>query len=99
MDDCYDKIHFSLSDKTGDLRFTGFDIINAPECASQVNELRALLMDRRLVDINAAEILRISCSGNGQCMRSVVNVIKEYQERFLPNPSRNNRNISSAAGA
>ncbi|KPK75886.1 MAG: hypothetical protein AMJ79_09245 [Phycisphaerae bacterium SM23_30] len=99
MDDCCDKIRFSLSDKTGEFRFTDFDITDAPECTGQVKELRALLLGRRLADINAAEILRISCSGNGQCMRSVVSVIKEYQERFLHNRSRNNHNISSARGA
>ena len=99
MDDCYDKIRFTLSDKTGELCFTEFDIINAPECVSQVKELRAKLLGRRLADINTADILKISCSGNGQCMISVVSIIKEYQERFLHNRRRDNQNISSVKGA
>ena len=99
MDDCYDKVRFVLSDKTGDLRFTEFDIIDAPECASQVKELRAKLLGRRLADINIAEILRMSCSGNGQCMRDIVSTITEYQNRFLHNRPRDNQDISSARGA
>jgi len=99
MDDCYDKIRFSLSDKTGELCFTEFDIINAPECVSQVKELRAKLLGRRLADINTADILNISCSGNGQCMRTIVNTITEYQDRFLHDRRRDNHNISSTEGA
>ena len=93
MDDCYDKVRFTLSDETGDLRFTAFEIINSPECASQVEEIRAKLLGQRLADINTAEILRISCLGNGQCIKTIVNIITEYQDRFLHNRRRDNQDI------
>ena len=55
MDNCYDKVRFTLSAETGDLRFTAFEIINSPEYASQVEEMRAKLLGQRLADINTAE--------------------------------------------
>ena len=82
MDDCYDKVRFTLSDATGDLRFTAFDIINAPECTGLAEELRAKLLDRRLADIDVGEIQRMSCPGNGQCMTTIVRIITDYQDRF-----------------
>ena len=99
MDDCYDKVRFKLSDETGDLRFTSFEIINSPECARQVEEIRAKLLGQRLADINTAEILRISCSGNGQCTKTIVNIITEYQDRFLHNRRRDNQDIAVVKGA
>jgi len=99
MDDCYDKVCFALSDKTGDLCFTDFDIIDAPECAAQIGELQAKLLGQRLADINTAEILRISCPGNGQCMKTIVSVITEYQDRFLHNRRRDNQDIAAVKGA
>jgi len=83
MDDCYDKVRFALSDETGEMRFTAFDIVNTPECSQLTETLRRILIDRRLADIDVAEIQGMSCPGNGQCMTTIVRIITEYQERFL----------------
>jgi len=83
MDECYDKIRFALSDETGDLRFTAFNIINMPECSQIAETLREKLIGRRLVDIDIAEIQSMTCPGNGQCMTAVVHVIREYQDLFI----------------
>ena len=90
-DDCYDKVRFALSDKSGELRFVQFDIEQAPECASVVQQLRNILVNKRLADIDLAEIRRLSCPGSGQCIHTVVRIIDEHQERFLRNRSRHTR--------
>ncbi len=87
MDDCYDKIRFTLSDKTGDLRFTDFNIVGATQCSGMVAELREHLLEQRLADIDVAKILAMPCPGNGQCLQSIARVISEYQDRFLRNPN------------
>lgn len=82
MGKCADKVRFTLSDKTGDLRFTAFDIVNAPECTELAEELRAKLLGRCFAEINMAGIQRMSCRGDGQCMQTVVSTIMEYQDLF-----------------
>ena len=82
MDNCDDNVRFALSDDTGELRFTAFDIVNTPECAKLVEELRAKLLGRCLAQIDVAEIQRTSCPANGQCMQSIVRTITECQDLF-----------------
>jgi len=83
MGNCDDNVRFALSDDTGDLHFTAFDIVDAPECAGLVEELSAKLLDRPLAQIDVTEIQSISCSGNGQCMQTIVRTIRECQDMFL----------------
>jgi hypothetical protein len=83
VNDCDDNVRFALSDDTGDLHFTAFDIVNAPECAGLVEELREKLLGRSLAQIDVAEIQRISCHGKGQCMQTIVRTITECQDMFL----------------
>ena len=90
-DDCYDKMRFSLSDKSGELRFVHFDIEQAPECANVVQQMRNILLNKRLADIDLAEIRMLSCPGSGQCIHTVVKVIEEHQERFLRNRTHHTR--------
>ena len=80
---CDDNVRFSLSDDTGDLDFTAFDIVNAPECAGLVEELRATLLGQPLAQIDVAEIQSICCPGNGRCMQTIVRAIMECQDMFL----------------
>lgn len=84
VDNCDDNVRFTLSDDNGDLHFTAFDIVNMPECTGLVENLRAKLLGRPLEQIDVAEIQRMSCRGNGQCMQSIVRTIVECQNLFLP---------------
>ncbi len=84
MDDCDNNVRFTLSDDTGDLHFTALDIVNAPQCIELVEELRARLLGRPLAQIDVAEIQKMACSGNGQCMQAIVGTIIECQDMFLP---------------
>jgi len=83
VDNCDDNVRFALSGNTGDLHFTAFDIVNAPECAGLVEELRATLLGRPLAQIDVAEIQRMSCLGNSQCMQTIARTITECQALFL----------------
>ena len=94
MNDCDDNVRFTLSDDTGDLHFTAFDIVNSPECAGLVENLRAKLLDRPLVQIDVAEIQSMTCSGNGQCMQTIVRTVMKCQNMFLqPNDTHVRRHI------
>lgn len=84
MGNCDDNVRFALSDDTGFLHFTAFDIVNSPECAGLLEELRAKLLGRRLAQIDVAEIQSTSCPGKGQCMQTIVRTITECQDMFLP---------------
>ncbi|MFC1782956.1 hypothetical protein ACFL02_05155 [Planctomycetota bacterium] len=83
MDDCDDKVRFALSDKTGELRFTNFDIVGVPECVNVIEKLRVFLLNQKLADIDITEIIKMPCPGNGQCIQTIVRVIEEYQGRFI----------------
>jgi hypothetical protein len=83
MDNCDDNVRFALSDDTGYLHFTAFNIVNASECAGLVEELRAKLLGRPLAQIDVAEIQSISCAGSGQCMKAIVRTVTECQDMFL----------------
>ena len=83
MNDCDDNVRFALSDNAGDLHFTAFDIVNAPECARLVETLRAKLLDRPLAQIDVAQIQKMPCLGNGQCMQTIIHTIMECQDMFL----------------
>jgi hypothetical protein len=80
--DCRDKVRFSLSDKSGALRFERFDIVDQPECRRTLDDLRAILLGRPLLEIDLAEIKRISCPHGDHCMRAVSEIIEECQTMF-----------------
>jgi hypothetical protein len=81
--DCADRIRFSLSDKSGALRFEHFDIAEAPECAQTATVLRELLLGQPLAEIDVEGIRNMSCLGNGQCFQAVANAIEECQATFI----------------
>ena len=82
MDDICDKIRFSLSYQTGELRFSDFNIIAAPEYSKLAGELRTILLGQRLADIDVDEILKINCPIDEQCIRVIAHIITEYQMAF-----------------
>ena len=61
MGDICNKIRFSLSYQSGELRFSDFDIIKAPEYSKLAGKLRTILLDQPLACINVDDILKITC--------------------------------------
>ena len=82
--ECRDKVRYSLSDKSGVLRFEDFRIDGLTDCAAAESELRALLVGRPVAEIDVDEIHRISCPRGGACMRAIVKAISECKEMFAP---------------
>ncbi len=82
MDECYDKIRFSLSDDSGELCFEYFEIIDAPECQEIAGKIRSYILGRPLRLIDANRIRSLECPGSGECMSTVAKVIEENQEIF-----------------
>lgn len=80
--DCIDKIRFSLSDKSGSLKFDDFDIDEA-DCRHIADELKKLLVNRPLAEIDAEEIRQMSCPGEGYCLQAVADVIAGCQRMFV----------------
>ncbi len=81
--DCKDKIRFSLSDRSGALRFEAFDVVDQPDCRHIVDALRQILLHRPLAEIDVAEVERLSCPHGDQCMRAAAKIIRECQGTFL----------------
>ena len=82
--DCRNKVRFVLSDKTGTLRFTDFDIVNAPECGEVAGPLKEYLLGRPLTGIDLGYIRQLTCPGNGQCIRDIVDVIENSLSILAP---------------
>ena len=81
-DQCLDKVRFSLSDASGDLRFKSFDIIDAPECRQIAEGLRDYLVGRPLSEVDVDHIRHLSCPGSGLCMVRIAEVVAEYREMW-----------------
>jgi hypothetical protein len=84
-DDCRNRVRFALSDSTGVLRFTDFDIVDAPECREVAKTLKAYLVGRPLAELDLDHIRGLSCGGNGQCVRDVADEIEDYRRILAPN--------------
>jgi len=80
--DCKDRVRFSLSDKSGVLRFERFDIADKPECQRVLTALRDILLDRPLSEIDLAEIEQVTCPHGDECTRAVAKVIQDCQKTF-----------------
>ena len=83
LDDCGDRVRFSLSDETGELRFTAFRIVDAPDCRRVEREVVLYLVGRTLADADPHHIRGLECPGDGQCMETVAEVIEKSQRMFL----------------
>jgi hypothetical protein len=86
--DCRDKVRFRLSDSTGALRFTEFDIVDAPECGRIAGALRDYLLGRPLAEIDLGHIRQMTCAGNGQCIRDIAGVIENSLAMLSPDEGK-----------
>jgi len=82
---CDNKIRYSLSDRSGVLRFEAFDIVDGgePSCKKVADEICAKIIGRPLADVDVSEIEKIPCSGGAECVKSLANVIRECQGMFI----------------
>jgi len=62
--DCRNKIRYSLSDASGVLRFTAFNIVDALECGDTPEMLRKYLVGRPLADVDVDYIRGLGCKGD-----------------------------------
>ena len=82
--DCRNKVRFALSDSTGALRFTDFDIVDAPECSQVKGTLKEYLLGRPLAELDLGYIRQMTCDGNGQCFRDIVSAIENSLAILTP---------------
>lgn len=81
--ECRNKVRCALSDKTGQLRFESFDIVDAPECADTAEKIARYLVGRSLGDVDPGRIRDIGRDGNALCGRVVARMVEESQRTFL----------------
>jgi hypothetical protein len=77
---CYHKIRFTLSDASGVLRFTSFDIMGGLTCSGAEEKLKSILLDRPLLEIDLDEIRSLPCKGDGHCLEETARIVAEQQE-------------------
>ena len=80
--DCRDKIRFALSDESGELRFTSFDIVDMPECQDLARALQEYLLDRPLAEVDLDYLVGLRCRANGECVQGMIRMVDEYQAMF-----------------
>ena len=81
--ECYDNVRLDLSKEKGAWYFKSFDIVDAPECNAVTEQLRNYLVGLRLADVDLKYLQSIKCQGNGACIRTVINIVHEYQDMFV----------------
>jgi hypothetical protein len=81
--DCANKVRFSLSDETGVLRFTSFDIVDVGGFCEIVETLQEYLVSRPLADVDVDYLRKLTCTGNGECLHTVIQMVEEYQQLFV----------------
>ena len=86
-ENCADRVRFTLSDEDGELRFVSFDIVGAPECKNLTAALRDYLIGRKLADVDLHHLRGFRCSGNGECVRAVIDTVAEHQVMLVPDHS------------
>lgn len=81
---CDNKIRYSLSDRSGVLRFEAFDIVDDGElgCKQVAERICAMIIGRPLAEVDVSAIEKIPCSGGAECVKSLANVIRECQGMF-----------------
>ena len=84
-EDCHDKLRFRLNDDSGVLRFVEFEIRSAPICRDVEKTLREYLVGRALAEVDLDYLRRLTCAGNGECMRAVIREVQKYQRLFVRN--------------
>ena len=88
--ECYDRIRYTLSDESGELRFTSFQIIGGIECRGVERELKEYLLNRPLRELDTDKIMQVSCSGERQCIDTIAKVIAEQQSFFAAEEEEEN---------
>ena len=83
--DCHDKLRFRLNDDSGVLRFMEFEILNTPVCQDMEKTLREYLVGRALTDVDLEYLRNLTCTGNGECMQTVIREVQKYQHLFVRN--------------
>ncbi len=82
-DECYNRVHYTLSDESGQLRFKSFRIQGSAECRPLERELQDYLLGRPFSDLEPARIRHMTCPRGGLCARTIADIVAEQQSLFL----------------
>lgn len=85
-EDCRRRIRCMMSDRTGELRFEAFEIVDAPQCAATVERIRQYLLGRPLAEVDPGRIREIGRDENPLCARVVAQMVAESRRTFVRPP-------------
>lgn len=76
---CQHRVRFSMSDESGTLRFTEFEVKDQEDC-STVRELTSYLLERPAFDIDWEHVARMSAQSPCTCAEDVLSVLGHCRE-------------------
>ena len=86
--ECRSKIRCAMSDRTGQLRFENFNIVDAPDCAETADRIRHYLVGRALAETDTSYLREIGRDTHPLCGRVVAQLVTESQETFVQRTGR-----------
>ncbi len=90
-----DKVVFSLSDRSGELRFESFDAVNAPELEPSLRPVREYLLGRSLSEIETKTLNNMLCH-LGDDERNEMMILIERLIEVCARRTRSRERIASA---
>lgn len=86
--ECRHRIRFSLSDSSGELTFTDFEVINSADCPA-AQAVQDHLVGRALSKVDWNLIETLGEQGTCTCANDVIAVLEDFQKQFSRRSVRN----------
>ena len=78
LQECHDRIRFTITDQEGPLRFTKFEIDDDSICKCIEDTLRSYLLNCPLADIDINAINHALSGGHSECAQAIEDIKKWY---------------------
>lgn len=79
--ECKHRVRFSLSDSSGELVFTEFEVINGSDCTA-AHAVQDHLVGRTLSRVDWSLIEELGKQGTCTCADDVIAVLEDFQRQF-----------------
>ena len=93
--ECWDRVRWALSDRSGVLRFESFDVVDVPECGETACGIRRYLAGRTLAEVDTSQIREIGHNTHPLCAQVIAQMVAEAQETFASAPADPTRQSDS----
>lgn len=83
IDKCHDEIRFTITDRTGSLRFTKFEIVGVDACYDIEEALQSYLFNRPLDDVNIDDIRHALSGDHEECIRAIADIVEWFRPKTV----------------